>query len=122
MPRAAGNDFHPRARVAPAYDRQRTPATIEGIKFRRQQPIGRFVADFACWEARLVVELDGGQHAQESDAARTREIEAQGWQVLRFWNGDVIGNLAGVLEVVATIAKARIAGRHGKAPSPCPSP
>ncbi len=70
-------------------------------KFRRQTTIGPYVADFACIAALLVVELDGGQHAQSAtDAARTAYLEAHGWRVLRFWNHDVLANLAGVLETI----------------------
>jgi very-short-patch-repair endonuclease len=71
-------------------------------KFRRQHPIGRRVADFACPARKLAIELDGGQHLtrQEEDAARSAELLARGWRVIRFWNNDVIGNLDGVPEVV----------------------
>ena len=56
-----------------------------GGKFRRQFPIGAYVADFACWDAKLVIELDGGQHANDpNDKTRQREIEALGFRVLRF--------------------------------------
>jgi len=64
-----------------------------GYKFRRQVPIGPFIADFACKSARLVIEVDGGSHgndAQEArDAERTRWLESRGWRVLRFWTGDL---------------------------------
>jgi len=71
-----------------------------GRRFTRQFPIGNAVVDFACRSARLVVELDGGQHdlAAAADAERTRMIEAHGYSVLRYWNSDVMGNLDGVLE------------------------
>lgn len=73
-----------------------------GFKFRQQAPIGRHVADFACQQARLVIELDGGQHADSAaDAARTAAIEAAGYQILRFWNHDVLANTEGVLEEIA---------------------
>ena len=73
-----------------------------GFKFRRQAPVGRHVADFLCEEARLIVELDGGQHADNSaDAARTAALESAGYHVLRFWNHDVLGNTDGVLEEIA---------------------
>ncbi|MBI1263105.1 MAG: DUF559 domain-containing protein [Alphaproteobacteria bacterium] len=60
----------------------------EGLKFRRQHPACGFIADFACVEARLIIELDGAQHAdqQAADARRTAVLEADGWQVMRFWN------------------------------------
>lgn len=65
---------------------------LAGWKFRRQQPIGRYIVDFVCFEQRLVVEVDGGQHldAQLSDASRTVWLESQGFRVLRFWNDDVL--------------------------------
>lgn len=76
---------------------------ILGRKFRRQHPIGPFFADFACIEARLVIELDGGQHAQrqDKDDRRTAFMEAAGWRVLRFWNHEVEDNLAGVVDAIA---------------------
>ena len=68
--------------------------------FRRQHPIGRYVADFACPARGLAIELDGGQHSQRriEDAARTEELARRGYRVIRFWNSDVIENLTGVLE------------------------
>jgi len=76
---------------------------LPGSKWRRQMPIGPYFADFACFAERLVVELDGGQHADASeyDVARSRFIEAQGYRVLRFWNNEVIANADGVLEAIA---------------------
>ena len=76
---------------------------LNGRKFTRQFPIGPYIADFACRSAKLVVELDGGQHsaAMEADAARTRSIEAYGYTVIRFWNSDVMENLDGVLDEIA---------------------
>ncbi len=82
---------------------------LHGHKFVRQFPIGAHVADFACRRTRLVVELDGGQHERtgEADATRTRVIEAHGYKVMRFWNGEVLQNLDGVLEAI--LAELRIA-------------
>ena len=78
---------------------------LNGHKFRRQHPIGPYIADFACVEARLVVELDGGQHAQadatKHDERRTQFLLAQGWHVLRFWNHEVLAEPAGVLQALA---------------------
>jgi very-short-patch-repair endonuclease len=69
-----------------------------GAKFRRQVPLGPFVADFACATARLVIELDGGQHAESvRDARRDAWLAAEGWAVVRYWNSDVMTNLDGVL-------------------------
>jgi very-short-patch-repair endonuclease len=78
---------------------------LGGFKFRRQHPIDRYFVDFACAERRLVVELDGGQHADQAsyDEARTAVLEACGWRVLRIWNDEVIENLDGV--VIAILAE-----------------
>ena len=75
---------------------------LQGFRFRRQVPLGRYVADFACMSAQLVVELDGGQHAERSehDARRTAWLESVGYRVLRFWNGEVFTNADGVLETI----------------------
>ncbi|MFC5306090.1 endonuclease domain-containing protein [Azospirillum picis] len=74
---------------------------IGGWYFRRQHPIHPFIADFACVEAMLVVEVDGGQHAESSyDAARDQRMEAAGWRVLRFWNTDVLSNPEGVARMI----------------------
>jgi very-short-patch-repair endonuclease len=74
---------------------------LGGFKFRRQMPVGRHVADFACEEARLVVEVDGGQHAESAaDRERTRALEAAGYHVLRFWNHDVLQSTDAVLETI----------------------
>jgi very-short-patch-repair endonuclease len=75
---------------------------LEGFKFRRQFPIGRYIADFACEQARLVIELDGSQHADSAaDIARTAALEASGYLVLRFWNNEALENTDGVLEIIA---------------------
>src|SRR6266849_6079578 len=69
---------------------------LEGFRFRRQHPLGPYVVDFFCPEAKLVVEVDGGQHADDGET-RTRWIEAQGYRLIRFWNNDVLANTEGVL-------------------------
>ncbi len=73
------------------------------VKVRRQHPIGRHIADFAIPALKLVIEIDGGQHATmgESDSERTRALNDQGYRVIRFWNNDVLGNLEGVMETIA---------------------
>ena len=75
----------------------------EGYRFRRQVPIGRFVADFVCHTARVIVEINGGQHdlSSEEEASRTRFLESEGYRVLRFWNNEVLGNPEGVHSVIA---------------------
>ncbi|TVV71556.1 endonuclease domain-containing protein [Sphingomonas solaris] len=74
---------------------------LEDAKFVRQFPIGPHVADFVCRSARLVIELDGGQHADnDADLERTRVIETFGYTVARFWNNDVMANIDGVLEAI----------------------
>ena len=78
----------------------------DGVKFRRQQPIGHYIVDFANFENRVVVEIDGGQHnereMEEKDEARTLWLSKEGYRVLRFWNNEVLGNVDGVLEVIRT--------------------
>jgi very-short-patch-repair endonuclease len=71
---------------------------LEGFKFRRQQPIDRYIVDFVCFSHRLVVELDGGQHDPDDprEARRTEHLERNGFVVLRFWNNEVVGNREGV--------------------------
>src|SRR5262245_48735073 len=73
---------------------------LYGAKFRRQHPIGPFVADFCCAQRKLVVELDGGQHAENvaTDEKWSQFLEERGYHVLRFWNHDVLGNTEAVLE------------------------
>lgn len=74
---------------------------MEGFKFRRQQPIDNYIVDFVCFEKRLVIEVDGGQHAtQEKDALRDKYLQQQGFNVLRFWNNEVLQNINGVLEMI----------------------
>ena len=76
------------------------------MKFRRQTPIASYVVDFCCEASRLIIELDGGQHAliKEQDAKRTEDLEARGYIVLRFWNNDVLRNIDGVLETIVATA------------------
>jgi len=80
---------------------------LAGWKFRRQFPIDRFIVDFFCADAHLIVELDGGQHAAQADAddGRTRILAAMGYLVLRFWNTDVTQNTEGVLEEIMLALK-----------------
>jgi len=75
---------------------------IEGLKFRRQHPIGRYIADFVCVEVRLVIEVDGGQHGERQgyDKERTAWLAQRGYRVLRFWNHEVLTNAEGVMAVI----------------------
>ena len=111
------------------------------LKFRRQVPFGSYTADFASHGAKLIVEVDGGQHAESADAdsERTRFLNAEGYRVLRFWNNEVMQNLDGVLTVVAAARPSPLVGEggpkgrmrgarrsrapaSGRHPSPQPSP
>ncbi|WP_304070104.1 endonuclease domain-containing protein [Maricaulis maris] len=75
---------------------------LTGAKFRRQIPIGPYIVDFVCFEARLIIEADGGQHAdlEPEDAERTAWLEAQGFTVLRFWNRHILKRTDAVMEVI----------------------
>ena len=80
---------------------------LEGLKFRRQQPIGRYIADFVCFEGKLIVEVDGSQHGEiaERDDERTSWLGSQGFKVLRFWNHDLLENIEGVWELIREALK-----------------
>jgi very-short-patch-repair endonuclease len=75
---------------------------FEGIKFKRQVPIGSYIVDFIALDLKIVIEVDGGQHDVRAvrDAERTRILEEWGYHVVRFWNNDVLGNIDGVLEAI----------------------
>lgn len=77
---------------------------LEGVKFRRQQPIGPYIVDFVSFERRLVIEIDGGQHNEEEirerDEERTTWLKGRGYQVLRFWNNEVLISMDSVLEMI----------------------
>ena len=74
---------------------------LAGAKFRRQQPIGPFVVDFVCQEARLILEADGGQHGgSRRDERRSAFLNSAGYRVLRFWNHDILSNLDGVADAI----------------------
>ena len=90
-----------------------------GTRFRRQHPIGPFIADFCCTEAKLVIELDGGQHAliTRSDSERTAFLARQGYRVIRFWDSEPLSNTEGVLLRISEAL-----GVEGPSPSPCPLP
>ena len=84
--------------------------------FRRQVRLGRYIVDFASHRAKLVIEIDGGQHAEQvaADAERTRFLESEGYRVVRFWNNEVLTNIDGVLEAIASAL--------ATTPTPDPSP
>lgn len=93
---------------------------LEGHKFVRQCPIGPFFADFTCRDVKLVIELDGGQHADSAtDPGRTAYLQAHGYRVLRFWNNDVWENIDGVVDTILVVLKELNSGKA--APHP-PSP
>jgi very-short-patch-repair endonuclease len=84
---------------------------LNGWKFRRQFPIGQYIVDFECYELKLIVEVDGGQHADQEfyDSKRTEFLKWKGYQVIRFWNNEVLGNLEGVLEALTlTLSQRRV--------------
>jgi adenine-specific DNA-methyltransferase len=89
---------------------------LNRFKFRRQVSLGRYIVDFVCFESRLIVEVDGGQHADAVpyDETRTRWLGSQGFRVIRFWNNDVLMNLEGVWD--------RIVEECGHTPHPNPLP
>ena len=96
------------------WQRLRHDIELGSSHFRRQALVGPFIVDFISRKAKLVIEIDGGQHdwQRESDTLRTRHIEAAGYRVLRFWNNDVLGNLDGVLNEIL----------RALPPTPDPSP
>jgi very-short-patch-repair endonuclease len=75
---------------------------VEGIKFRRQEPMGRYIVDFVSYERKLVIELDGGQHVinNKKDKERDEWFQSQGYEVLRFWDNEVLKNKDGVVESI----------------------
>jgi very-short-patch-repair endonuclease len=93
---------------------------LQDLKFSRQMPVAGFFADFVCRSHKLIVELDGSQHveAQPHDDARTRQLEAAGYRVIRFWNNDLPSNMPGVLETILT---ATIGTEHVPTPQPPPA-
>ena len=98
---------------------------LMGAKFRRQVSFPPYTVDFCCFEAKLIVEVDGSQHAERlrQDAVRTRRLEGAGFSVIRFWNNDVLKNIDGILEaILVELSKARSRRRVKAARSSVPSP
>jgi very-short-patch-repair endonuclease len=94
---------------------------LASVKFRRQAPITGYIADFVCEDAKLIVEVDGGQHAEnERDAERTAALEAAGYRLLRFWNHDVMTNMDGVLQRIVELLE--ISGQDVNMSAPHPIP
>jgi adenine-specific DNA-methyltransferase len=93
---------------------------LHGHKFRFQATVGPFVVDFLCAEKRLIVELDGSQHSDAADAKRTALLRRNGYQLLRFWNNQVIENLDGVLRAISAQLAALPAVRDTPSPNPLP--
>ena len=93
---------------------------IDGVKFRRQHPIGPYFADFACVSKKLVIEIDGEHHAfqVEADARRTAVIEREGWRVIRFWANEVVQNPEGIWAAI----EIALSDRSPVTPSPSLSP
>jgi very-short-patch-repair endonuclease len=94
----------------------------EHHRFRRQHPIRRYIVDFACPRLKLAIELDGGHALRgEEDAVRTTELASRGYRLIHFWNGDVIDNLAGVVERITSelIALSALEGGEGVCCSRC---
>lgn len=98
------------------------------VRFRRQVPIQQYIADFVSHRGRVVVEIGGGQHSADKDAARTRTIEAEGFRILRIWNAEVLDNGEGCISRLAAFLEhdhpypattsTRPCGRKSSHPSP----
>ncbi len=94
-------------------------------KFRRQYPIGRYIVDFVCRKHNLIIEIDGGHHAdqQDYDEVRTEWLRSQGFDVLRYWDNDVLSRVESVLESIGDELRRRGASySHSSSPSPSPQP
>ena len=90
---------------------------LQDLKFKRQQPLGLYIVDFVCFEVRLIVEADGGHHAEQVEYDKLRDdcLRSQGFTVLRFWNNEILTNIEGVLERILAVCEEN-------SPSPQPLP
>ncbi len=127
MSRLRASPHLPARTVARARSMRREPTDAEArlwyalreifpaARFRRQAPFGSYFADFASHGAKLVVEVDGGQHAEaaDQDEARTRFLNGEGYRVLRVWNNQVLGDLDGVLRAIAEAIPSPLVGEGG---------
>ena len=97
---------------------------LGGYKFRRQRPIGPYIVDFVCLEKRLVVEVDGGQHAGqvELDTKRSGYLKEKGYRVMRFWNNEVLQETESVLAVILSSLDGSVTSPHPHPPHPSPLP
>jgi very-short-patch-repair endonuclease len=97
---------------------------LGGFKFKRQEWVGPFIADFYCWEAKLIVEVDGTQHAdcEDYDRARSVYLKRQGFRVIRYWNSQVADDLEGVLAAILAILEERVPSPSRRAPRVGPLP
>jgi very-short-patch-repair endonuclease len=95
---------------------------LDGVKFRRQAVVGRYIVDFVTFERKLIVELDGGQHAQRKkhDDRRKRWLNTQGFRVLRFWNHEALEDTEAVVEVIARAIRDGAAGVEDREIGPPP--
>ena len=94
-------------------------SSLAGIKFRRQQPIGPYIVDFISFSHHLIVECDGGQHADSaSDTARDMWFAEQGFRTLRFWNHEILANREGVIQVILEAVTSPSPSRKRAPPSP----
>ncbi|MFC3322305.1 endonuclease domain-containing protein [Mesorhizobium cantuariense] len=94
---------------------------LMGLSFRRQVPIGPYIVDFGCSDKKLIIEVDGSQHADtehvERDAERSAYLKASGWTILRFWNDDVIRDIDNVCQHIVIVAGLADAARPAREPA-----
>jgi len=80
-----------------------------GVKFRKQQPLGRYIVDFVCFEKKMIIEIDGGEHFEnKDDEIRDEWFKRQGYKILRFWNNDVLTNTDGVIQLIINLNPASL--------------